>query len=575
MKHLFFILLISLMSISQAQNESTKAKFIIDLTKSINVNWPDDMDEFNIVVLKNKELFQELNEINNRKSLFRNNTNIRFTNSLSNIDQPDILYVNQKDYPNISIVLAKVKTIPCLVVGENYPFQKSMINFVDVDEGEVSFEVNENLIKNGIEIRRSLLRKSKNSMSESQWAELLNQAQNTIKQQQNVIQQTSSELKSTTDSLDKTNSDLSNTKNVLSQTETELEVKTDSLTYSQLLNQKKDEALLHERRIKTYLSVVFVLVLVILFFIFNNYQKNKKHNAYLAELNQNISQKNTELKQRNKEILDSIRYAERIQKAMLPSEKLVKKYFEQSFIFFKPKDIVSGDFYWMETIDDTIVFAAVDCTGHGVPGAFMSVLGHDGLNRIIKENRVLTPAPILNLLNEFIEDSFNKSGQELYDGMDIALCALNMKHQTLQFAGANNPLYLIRDKSKGVLMDGEQMIEPKMSNEKYHLYVVRPDKQPIGKHHNRKHFTNYSFELKSGDSIYVFSDGYADQFGGPDGKKFKYKQFKKLLLTIQDQSMEDQLSIVENTFEEWKNHAYVNKPSFDQIDDVVIIGVKV
>jgi len=254
------------------------------------------------------------------------------------------------------------------------------------------------------------------------------------------------------------------------------------------------------------------------------------------------------IKEKNKDITDSIKYAKRIQEAILPPDKLVQQYLPESFILYKPKDIVSGDFYWIEKAGDKILFAAVDCTGHGVPGAFVSIVGHNGLSRAINEFKITQPSLILDKLNEIVGETFRQEdNKEVKDGMDIALCSIDFKNQTLEYAGAMNSLYIISN------------------NE---LKEINADKQPIGAFDNRKNFTNHSIKLKSGDHIYIFSDGYSDQFGGPKGKKFLYKRFQELLLSIHAKPMKEQKEILDKTIMDWKGN-------YEQLDDILVIGVKI
>lgn len=252
-----------------------------------------------------------------------------------------------------------------------------------------------------------------------------------------------------------------------------------------------------------------------------------------------------ELERKNIEILDSIQYAKRIQRAILPPDKLVRSYLSNSFILYKPKDIVAGDFYWMEPFDNGVLFAAADCTGHGVPGAMVSVVCNNGLNRSRREHNLLLPGEILDKTRELVVQEFEKSEEEVKDGMDIALCSL--EGMTLKYAGANNPLWIIRN--------GE-------------LLETKADKQPIGQFDHPKPYTTHTFELQKGDAFYIFSDGYADQFGGEKGKKFKAANMKKLLLSVQDKTIEQQRQIIDDTFEAWKG-------DLEQLDDVCVIGVKV
>jgi len=251
------------------------------------------------------------------------------------------------------------------------------------------------------------------------------------------------------------------------------------------------------------------------------------------------------VEEKNKEIMDSINYAKRIQSAILPPSKVVKEYLQDSFILYKPKDIVAGDFYWLEHQGGKVLFAAADCTGHGVPGAMVSVVCNNGLNRSVREHGLTDPGDILNKTREIVIAEFEKSEEDVKDGMDIALCSL--EGMILKYAGANNPLWIIRD--------GE-------------VLETKANKQPIGKFDKQSPYTTHTFELQKGDSIYIFSDGYIDQFGGERGKKFKAKAFRGLLLSIQNVSMEEQRLLIDNAFEDWRGDV-------EQIDDVCVIGVRI
>jgi ligand-binding sensor domain-containing protein/serine phosphatase RsbU (regulator of sigma subunit) len=265
----------------------------------------------------------------------------------------------------------------------------------------------------------------------------------------------------------------------------------------------------------------------------------------------NEAEKQKEIvEEKNKEIMDSIQYAKRLQDAILPPKKQVKEYFKNSFILFRPKDVVSGDFYWMETRDDLIFFAAADCTGHGVPGAMVSVVCANALNKSVNELGKTNPADILNTTRSLVIETFSKSGNEVKDGMDISLCVFKRGSEKLLWAGANNPLWIIR---------GTQ-------NE---VEVIKADKQPIGIYYGEeKPFTAHSITMNRGDFLYMFSDGFADQFGGERGKKMKSGKFKQLLLKHHEENMEQQRIALEKAFDNWKG-------DLSQIDDVCVIGVKI
>ncbi|MFT4594969.1 MAG: serine phosphatase RsbU (regulator of sigma subunit) [Bacteroidia bacterium] len=275
-----------------------------------------------------------------------------------------------------------------------------------------------------------------------------------------------------------------------------------------------------------------------------------------VELNQSknkIGKALEELNEKNEDLLSSIHYARLIQNAILPSEDRFRKVLPGSFVFHRPRDIVSGDFYWLQEHDDKIMVAAVDCTGHGVPGAFMSIIGNNSLNAAVREEGLTTPSLVLDSLNRGVSSTLTLQADindvGIKDGMDIAFVTIDYKNKKIQYAGAYNPLYIIRD---------GQLIETK------------GDKFPIGLSidDRLKLFTNHTFDLIEGDVVYIFSDGYPDQFGGPMGKKFKYEQFRNLLLEIHELSPRKQFKQVSNRFEEWMGDLV-------QVDDVLVIGFRV
>jgi len=267
-------------------------------------------------------------------------------------------------------------------------------------------------------------------------------------------------------------------------------------------------------------------------------------------------------------ITDSISYAERIQSALLPSKTLLDEMMGEYFVILKPKDIVSGDFYWVKEVQDHLVIVGADCTGHGVPGAFMSMLGMTLLNGLINERCFDAPGAILENLRHKIKVMLDQDGasDEQKDGMDVALAILNKKTREVHFAGANNPLYIVRNKELGTGKDLEAFAS--RENEKFQLFEIKGDKQPVGTHWEETPFTTHSIPLLEKDSIYLFSDGFIDQFGGDKRKKFMSGNFKKLLLSVQHESMDKQARILEETFESWRGEV-------EQIDDVSVIGVKI
>ncbi len=313
---------------------------------------------------------------------------------------------------------------------------------------------------------------------------------------------------------------------------------------------KKDLEAKRKNAILLAVGLVALIVIAFSFVLYKQFQAKKKANILLAEQNDEIKKQRDQIFQQKKEITDSIHYASRIQRAVLPSTKLIEDSGFQYFILYKPRDIVSGDFYWINQKDNKIIMAAADCTGHGVPGAFMSMLGMALLNEIVSKGEFENAAQILNQLRSLIIKSLHQSGkiEEAKDGMDLALCIVDKDTEMVQFAGAFNPLYLVRN--------GE-------------LLETSADRMPVGFHDKLDvPFKNNEIKLLKGDTFYIFSDGYVDQFGGENGKKFMAKKFKQLLVSMQQLSMEKQKDILDKNITDWRGE-------LDQVDDIMILGLRV
>jgi len=274
---------------------------------------------------------------------------------------------------------------------------------------------------------------------------------------------------------------------------------------------------------------------------------------------------------KNEEILWSISYAKCIQSAILPDNSVIDRKFVNYFILYKPKDIVAGDFYWLDTakIDgkEITLLAAADCTGHGVPGAMVSVVCSGALHAAVREYSQKQPACILDKTLELVLDRFQSSEDEVKDGMDIALIGMHPVDRNgdrqIEFAGAQNPLWLVTTHERKDIQ-----CHSTMSENGIYLYEIKGDKQPIGKYGEPKPFTNHSIKAMKGDMIYLFTDGYADQFGGPRGKKFKYKTMKSALISMHGKAAVNQKNKLEAIFEDWR-------ADLEQVDDVCVIGVRI
>jgi len=323
----------------------------------------------------------------------------------------------------------------------------------------------------------------------------------------------------------------------------------------------KDASIKQQKTFRNALAAGFISILIVVVVIVIGYTQKKKANKKIKEQNELILEANEELmvlneaiSKKNTEIIDSINYAQRIQAAMLPPEPLFTELLDEVFIVYKPRDIVSGDFYWIKQVNQYTIIAAADCTGHGVPGAFMSLLGISYLNEIVQRREITQANQVLNELRTQIKHSLRQHGlpDESKDGIDMALCAIDSKKRIMQFAGANNPMYIIKDKN-GV---------PELNE-------IKADKMPLGYYSGKdKSFTNHEIKLELGDTFYLFSDGFIDQKGGKENRKFMSKNLKKLLLEIHDQPLFDQKQHLEKTLEVWMNGQ-------SQMDDILIVGVRV
>ena len=319
-----------------------------------------------------------------------------------------------------------------------------------------------------------------------------------------------------------------------------------------------------------YLIVAIIGIIVIV----NLYTRRlRNENIRLEGI---ISERTAEIRKQKEELEDSILYARRIQRAMLPSKGILEENFPNNFILFKPRDVVSGDYYWIAKRGGKVFIVAADCTGHGVPGAFMSLLGISFLNEIIAKPEIEKSGEILDALREYVMISLKQTGEgedETKDGMDLSLIVLDKQNKTIQYSGAYNPLYIVRELNsdeKAKLKGGNELDLSKgsLNNDDYILEQINADKMPIGISSKKyDHFSHTDLELKPGLSLYMLSDGYVDQFGGPLGKKYMSKKFKKLILGIQDKSMEEQKVILDETLVEWIG-------DLEQIDDVIVIGLK-
>ena len=312
-----------------------------------------------------------------------------------------------------------------------------------------------------------------------------------------------------------------------------------------------------QKQQKLFLFIGIGVILFLVIFISNRLRISNNQNKIIEKQKRIVENV-------NHEITESINYAKRLQLGVIQSSNDIHKYNLDSFIFIRPKDNVSGDFYWFNKVNNVFYLAAADCTGHGVPGAMVSFVCSNALNRTVMEFGLKEPSEILNQTREIIIDTFSQRGEKVKDGMDISLCAF--KENEVSFAGANNPLWIVR--KTDLIGDDKKSERSTVLDKNHSLIEFKANKQPVGFYAEMREFTQENIKLHRGDTIYLFSDGFADQFGGEKGKKYKYKPFKQLLINIQDKTMKEQKNYLSDVFDEWKGNR-------EQIDDVCIIGFKV
>jgi serine phosphatase RsbU (regulator of sigma subunit) len=596
----------------------TRALYIFDLARYIDYGpgFADSADFKIGVMLGDYDLIYEMGNLAKTRTRIQDKpvAIIGFKN-IESITHTQVLYLNKTAEFNIDRIKRKIEGHQTMLITEGYEFQESMLNFIVVN-GQPRYDINEEAVKEaGMSIPQEVLFMAVKTKED--WENLYEIAskeieiqKETIRQQLETIDIQKQEIlqqRALLDSLDKEISEKEKTLNEkqkqldnqfrqISRQQSEIESQKNMILVQQkevqvqkdtLASQKEkiagqilmiDEQLARigeqEEKIKVQLAtlekqrlilyfVVFALLLVSFlgYYIYRSYKIKKEANIRLEEKNRTISRQKDEIERQRdlaaaqrdqiayqkKHIEDSIMYAKRIQTALIPSLELFSDRLEH-FVLYKPLAIVSGDFYWVSTVDNKQIIISADCTGHGVPGAFMSMLGVTMLNEIINSKGVIMPDQIAEDLRQGVIKSFNQVVDEdsLKDGMDIAICTVDFDKDILWFSGANCPLYLIR---------GGELIH------------YRGDKMPIAIHYRMQPFTLHKIELQKDDKFYIFSDGFADQFGGPKQKKFMSMQLKQTLVAMNDTPMLKQAEELNKIFEEWRGDS-------PQVDDVTLIGVK-
>jgi len=624
-----FLLLVSIVicDFSRAQSETftneSRAKYICGFIRQIT--WPGNLRRLTMGVLESDiELSEELRLQATRSNLSGKRLIIMPLENLEDLSNIQLLYVNVNRNPEVNIESLMTIAIEnnFLLISEGAVFQQSMINFVVIND-KTFYEANVRALRRAgfewsavlpfgsVKSREdweSLFIETKQELEviKVDYVELQHETkiqQREIARQKRIISENASEiaimtkeieirqeqidkqvtqLKQLSIDIEKRQKEMDEFHNeieqqllIIDEKQSIIDEKQNTIDeqnsinaqYSSEIDEKKSQIGSLNTQISDYLetlkmqNVIMVLGLlmililaVFIIYVYRNFRRNKRMNKILNAQNEEIISHRDLIAHQNKEITDSIIYARRIQNAVLPTPKILKDYLEL-YILYRPRDIVSGDFYWMSKKDDKLIIVAADCTGHGVPGAFMSMLGVAFLNEIINREDEIYANEILNKLRENVIRSLNQAGRmeeekELTkDGMDIALCVIDYPSMTLQYAGAYNPLIMIRNKE---------------------LIEIKADKMPVAysDYHGEKKFTNNLIPLLPADCIYMFSDGYADQFDGNDEKKYSRARLKSKLIEVCELPMKKQEEIMAQSYDEWKG-------SNKQIDDVLLIGVRI
>jgi len=600
-------------------NDATRSLFILDIAKYIE--YDDEIQlhsDFKIGVMgRNTDFYWELYEMaKTRKFIQEKPVKVLMYPELDNIEKCHILYVNNSEGFKMKEVLERTRGNNTLVISEGYAFNESMINFV-MAEGTPRFELHEEKLNMeglavnelfreqaiktredwealfietdiALEHEKEVVQEQKividsqeveisrqSAMIRAQLA-LLDSLNNEILDKEKTIEQKilildnqvreigqqNDEILKQKQEVESQQSTLGKQQEKISQQESQIEQQSIQISEQQTILIERLKAIEKQKMLIWFFVIALILVSGLGYFIYRGYRIKKESNIKLEAKNRLITQQKDEIQQQKeiaesqrdqiayqkKHITDSIHYALRIQTALLPSLELFSEKLDH-FVLYKPRDIVSGDFYWVAEIGPQIMIISADCTGHGVPGAFMSMLGVSFLNEIILNKGIIQPDQVINSLREEIIHALKQkeSDSEVKDGMDICVCLLDPEKRSLQFAGALCPLWIL---SKGELTE------------------IKGDKMPVAIHETMIPFTNHWIDLKQGDTFYIFSDGFVDQFGGPNQKKYLSKNFKITLGEMQAKPMYEQGAELDRIFEEWREDV-------EQIDDVTVIGVRV
>jgi serine phosphatase RsbU (regulator of sigma subunit) len=591
--HIFlYTVLLSLLFCAHAQSQKPdktgdkaqtlarlKTAFIYNFTKYIT--WPkeDRLSEFRICVMsiEAKELSQQLNQLAKLRK-FRDRIPIRIIYGKTSKDVKDCQMVVMSGFNKELVpVFNKIKGKGILMVAENLvDYKKSIISFVEADNrmnfiinttkmAESGLKVNPELYKLAIskeEEWKNIFEKFKYmlqsgqqeiTVNKSDLRQMMSQYKNLEEEQKSrdtLIRQLEDTIREKIKQFDEMNAEYGKIEKKITEGRQQLQQQ------EQQLNEQKNEIALQvdeirrQRIVITIIAGLSMIIVILLVLAIRSTLLRRKSNRLLRDQKQELEMQKRIVDEKQKEILDSINYARRIQHALLPNEQLMKAHLPEHFVLFIAKDIVAGDFYWATPSPDGFLVITADCTGHGVPGAFMSLLNISKLNEAINQKRITRPDLVLNYVRAEIIQALNAEGstEESKDGMDATLCKIDLKNMQLEFASANTSFCIVRN---------------------HELLSFKADKIPVGKSHDDLSLFTYNrVALQKGDMIFTYTDGYTSQFGGPKGKKFNQKQLREVLTTCSEMPIQQQKQVLEQRFEEWKG-------KLEQVDDVLVIGIRV
>jgi len=572
----------------QGSDNTARALYIFDLSEYIEYG-PGfaDTANFKIGVLSgDPDLIHELGNLAKTRTKIHNKpvVIVGFGN-IDSISHTQVLYLNKNSGHSIERVKSKIQGHQTMLITEGYEFRESMINFTVVNN-KPQYDINEELIENaGMSVSPGLLLmaiKTREDREIQRQKFLLDSLDKAIILREKILEEKQKALDSRLSKIRMLQKEISVQKKLISDQRHEIIAQKDTIEnqrenidsqlsvideQEKIITDQENKIILQLETLEKQKLILFssllslVLAGLLVYFIFRSIRIKKDADIEREENNRTIFMQRDEIAQQHdlalvqsdriayqkKNITDSIEYARRIQKALMPSPELISDQLEH-FVLYKPLDIVSGDFYWVSSYENRQVIIAADCTGHGIPGAFMSILGITMLNEIVNGKHILMPDQIIENLRYEIIRSLNQRDdtEQVKDGMDIAVCTVDPDHNILWYAGANNPLYLIRGTE---------------------LRHYRPDKMPVSIHYRMRPFTLHKIDLCKGDIFYIFSDGYADQMGGNHKKKFMSVRLRETLMSINMLPMLRQGERLNQIFEEWRG----NNP---QVDDVTLIGVR-